>query len=290
MRKKTITLVGFVEQYIANRDVTDNYKGNLRKRALKLSRFGGTAAMKKLLTEEMVNEFLASLDLNPRTVRSYRTDIVSLWNGAADLDLVPYPILRRIRRPKCPELLIDCYTFDEVRKLLAAAKAIDWALDLRGSHEYPNGVTKSEYWTAAIRLAWDTGIRRGDVWLFRKSAIRPDRTARIVQHKTGQAVTVRLRQGTIDALNVINHDRPCRWTLNASFFGRHFKQLVAESGVNRGSFKWLRRSSGSYVEMGTCGAGGKHLGHADPRVFDRHYDAKLGGHLAPQPPDLDGDL
>lgn len=192
-----------------------------------------------------------------------------LWNAAADVDLVPYPRPRRIRRPKCPELLIECYSVDEAKALLQAASRLDGA--------YPSGVKQSHYWPAAIRLAWDTGFRRSDVWGFKKSSIGQEGAGRIVQRKTRRAISFRLRESTIHALDAIPFDQPLRWEMDMSYFGRHFKRLVKAAGVNRGTFKWLRRASGSYVEKEMAGAGGKHLGHSDPRMFNSetsYHDAK----------------
>jgi integrase len=201
-----------------------------------------------------------------------------LWNAAADIDLVPYPVARRIVRVQRPSLHIDCYTIDEARLLLAAAD------ELPG--RYKNQVLTRAYWTAAIRLAWDTGIRRGDVWEFRRDRVRPDGSTRIVQHKTGQAVPAKLWPTTIAALDAIGGPQPCRWFIDPTFFGRHFKKIVKAAGVNRGSFKWLRRASGSYVDLAQPGAGGKHLGHSDPATFGKFYDARLGEHDLPMPPEL----
>lgn len=276
-------LIQFVERYIASRDVSKLYCNSLRKRAGALTDFCNGAAMQEVLTEENVNRFLSSLNLNPRTVRSYRTDIISLWNGAADLDLVEYPVMRRIRRPKCPQLVIECYSIEEVRAILKQAALC---------HKYimRTGLNRRVYWPAIIRLAWDTGLRRGDCWAFHKSWIRPDGSARVVQRKTQKIVTVRLHQSTIDALNEIPFDQACRWPgelANSHRFCKQFKSIRDAAGVTRGSFKWLRRASGSYVELDHIGAGSKHLGHADSRIFDKHYDARLGDHLLPLPPDLD---
>lgn len=274
-----LTLSDFARRYGAARHVTQTYIDTLIRRAAALELHAGEKSLAGCLAESPINSFLRSLVRRPATIRSYRTDIISLWHGAADLDLVPYPVLRRIYCPPVPAPLVECYSIDEVRALLTtAAKTVG---------AYPNGVLKRRYWPAAIRLAWDSGLRRGDCWEFRMAAVRPDGTARVVQHKTGQVVTLRLRPSTVAALREIGGNQPLKWTLNASFFGRHFKRLTEASGVGRGSFKFLRRSSGSYVELAQPGAGHKHLGHADAKVFSRHYDAKLGAHLLPLPPALD---
>jgi integrase len=269
----------FVERHIASRDITPIYSERLRKRSVAFAKFAGTSDLKKLFTEDNVNRFLASLTLSPFSIRCYRADLLSIWNGAADLDLLDYPRSRRIRRTKCPELIVECYSLEEANAILKAAG------QLRGVYRF--GAPKREFWQAVLMLAWDTGLRKWDVLNFRLSSLRPDGTARILQHKTRQALTVRLRPATIEALNAIGGDQPCKWPHNPTWFSHAFKRLVEASGVNRGTFRWFRRSSGSFVEMAQPGSGHKHLGHSCPQIFTKHYDAQLAGHNLPLPPPLD---
>lgn len=271
-----ITLSDFAVAYFEARRVSPTYSATVMRRAAALQLHVGESSIDRVLTEPAVNSFLHGLDLSPYTVRSYRSDFLSLWNGAADLDLLPYPVMRRIWRPVAPALIVECYTVDEVRALLGAVKRIQG--------DYPNGISKRAYWSAIIRLAWDGGLRRGDCLRFNRQHLRPDGTLRVVQSKTGQIVTVRLRPSTVAAIDKIGGK--LRWPLDPSFFGRHFKRIVREAGVCRGTFKWLRRASGSYVEAQQPGSGHKHLGNG-PGVFDRNYDAKLGGATWPMPPALD---
>lgn len=273
------SVLWFVNRYLKTRDVVPTYAKRLRKYATKLARHVGKARLVDVFTEDNVNSFLAGYTGSPYTVRSYRSDFITLWNGAADDGLLPYPRIRCIRRPKCHELLIECYTVDEVRLLLKAAAKL--------SGEYANGVSKAAYWSAAIRLAWDTGLRRGDVIAFSKRVLSPDGRSRIIQQKTKRIVPVALRPTTVQALQKIPGDEPLTWCMELNYFTRHFRRIVRASGVGRGSFKWLRRSSGTYVEMALPGAGTKHLGHSSPEVFNRHYDGHLADPVLPLPPDLD---
>lgn len=271
-------LTTFAQKYLDSRAVSDVYAANITRRAAALERFAASDSIREILQEPVVNKFLKALTCKPVTIRSYRSDYLALWNAAADYDLVPYPVARRIVCPAVPTPLVDCYDIAEAQALLVAAGKL--------IGKYRHGVLKRHYWSAAIRLAWDAGFRRGDIWLFRRDSVRADGTLRIVQHKTGQVVTVRLRASTVLALDAIQDNQPLRWPIGGTYFGRHFRAITKAAGVSRGSFKWLRRSSGSYVEMAQPGAGHKHLGHATPQMFDRHYDAKLGGHALPQPPEL----
>ena len=273
-----LLLPEFAARYFACRAVSRFYREKVTRRAALLEAHAGGGTITEVLTEPRVNAFLASLTGSPYTIKSYRADILALWHGAADVDLVPYPVCRRIFRPALPALLIDCYSDDEARLILAAAE--------RTGGRYRNGVLRREYWSAVIRLAWDSGLRRGDVWQFRRDHLRSDGVLRVVQRKTNQAVSVRLHGSTVAALDRIERDKPCEWPLDPSYFGRHFKRLVRMAGVNRGTFKFLRRSSGSYVELSRPGCGAKHLGHADGRVFSRYYDARLGGAALAMPPEL----
>lgn len=274
-----ISLTDFAAQYVACRPLNASYANRLKWTANAVQSHSGEREIAKVLTEVSVNSFLSlNADKSPFTIRSYRSDILSLWNVAADCDLVPYPVMRRVRLPQLPDLLIDCYTVDEVRQLVAAASV------LIGRYRWE--VRKRDYWNAAIRLAWDTGLRRGDVIRFRRDSLRPDGVVMILQHKTKKIVPVKLRESTVAALNVLTGQYPLRWGTDVTYFTRHFRRIVEASGVKRGTFKWLRRASGSYVEAEQPGAGYKHLGQSGPQVFSRHYDAKLGGHNLPQPPEL----
>ena len=116
--------------------------------------------------------------------------------------------------------------------------------------------------------------------------MRPDGSLRLIQHKSGRLVTVSLRSSTLAALDAIKLPMPLEWSITRGQFDKNFKKIVARSGVNRGTFRWLRRSSGSYVESIMPGAGHRHLGHADASTFRRHYDAQIGGSTLPLPPEL----
>jgi integrase len=277
-------IMEFYDRYIAARDVTRAYAGNLRRRIKKLVANAGSESVADVFTEANLNKVLQSLaELSPWTVRHYRGNMLALWNAAADEGLVPYPISRRIRRPKCPAQVVECFSHKEVQRILEASRTCF-------SYRMRTGVHSRQYWPTLIMLAWDTGLRRGDCWRFRKSWIKPDGSAHIVQSKTGKPTAVRLHAATIAELNKIPFDQACYWSgsiHNGGRFSRQFRDIRDAAGLTHGTFKWLRRSSGSYVELEQPGAGTKHLGHSDARMFAAHYDGKLGGHTAPMPPALE---
>lgn len=108
------------------------------------------------------------------------------------------------------------------------------------------------------------------------ATVTPERYWRQVQHKTGKIATGRLHESTLAALRATKQERPVHWPCHRNAFQAAFRVLQRRAGVTRGTFRWLRRSSGSYVEAENPGQGHRHLGHSSPEVFRRHYDARLG--------------
>lgn len=277
---RQIALSEFARSYVAGRAISPVYAGTLIRRALAFERFAHEKSICLLLTEQRLNEFLADLapGMSTYTLKSYRGDILTLWRAAADDGMCPYPVLRKIRRDRLEALIVECYTEAEARALAHAAA------EMRGG--LPNGVPKRAYWEAIIRAGWDSGLRRGDLWRLRRNAIRPDGSLLVSQHKTGGIAACRLRESTVAALDEIGGASPLAWPYNSWTFGEHFRLIVKAAKVNRGTFRWLRRASGSYVEAAQRGAGYRHLGHASQAIFEKHYDARLGGTQLPQPPEL----
>lgn len=269
------TLTKYTEKYLSRRSVSECYMRTLRKRTAKLERETGLCDLTDVLTEEVINSFLRSLTgLSAYTVRKYRADLLAIWRSAADDDLVGYPVARRIWRPKAPPLIPECYSIEEVRRLAAAAERIPGAM--------PCGLARRLYWPAAIRFAWDTGLRRGDIWRFELPTLKSNRTFRIVQNKTGKAICRVIQPETLAALKAIKRSKPLAWTMCEWCFGVHFQEVREAAGLDRGSFRWLRRASGSHVEAEHPGAGHKVLGNT-PQVFGAHYDAQIATQVLAPP-------
>jgi integrase len=270
-------LIGsFVDQYLNARPCSVGYARTLRKRSTKLSDFAGRAEIELLFNEATVNAFLASLGgLSPHTNNKYRADFLALWRAAADEDRLPYPQPRRIRRERITAQVIECYLEHEARALVVAAEHLVGA--------YPNGVARRQYWPAIIRAAWDTGLRRGDLWRIKSADIRKDKTLVIVQSKTGTAIVCRFHPKTIKAIK--RSGGALAWALCEWCFGVHFQEIVRFSGIGRGTFRWLRRGSGSRIDADHPGRGHRHLGNTRG-VFERHYDARLESGATPMPPEL----
>ena len=218
----------------------------------------------------------------PDTVRAKRNSILAVWRGAADDGLCDEPMGRRVRRCSVPESVVTAWTREEVQQLLATAAT------LKRSH--PCGLRRSELWPLAIRVAWDSGLRWADQMAIQVSAVRPDGLVSVRQNKTGKVSTFQFSTSTMAALRA-SLDRCPRsivipWTASGETFRDQVTTLVKKAGVRAGTWKWIRRGSGSDVELQERGAGHQHLGNTRA-VFEKNYaDRTIIGRRIPSPREL----
>ena len=153
------------------------------------------------------------------------------------------------------------------------------------------GLPRWQWWDLAVRLAWDSALRWGDLVALPVAAVRPDGVTSWTQSKTGRPVTFRLSQTSLEALHASLEACPralvCPWPASHETFAQQVRVLVRHAGIRPGTWKWLRRASATDVELQQAGGGASHLGHAPgSRVAEVSYlaPAILGRRLAcPQP-------
>lgn len=218
----------------------------------------------------------------PDTVRSKRNSILALWRAAADDGLCDDPVARRVRRCCVPETVVEAWTRAEVEQLLAAAAKLPrW---------HKCGLRRREWWPLAIRVAWDSGLRWADQVAIPVSSVRPDGMVSVRQNKTGKISTFQFSPSTMAALAASLEKCPralvIPWPASGETFRDQVTTLVKKAAVRAGTWKWIRRGSGSDVELQEPGAGHLHLGNTRA-VFDRHYAAKaIIGRKIPTPREL----
>jgi integrase len=260
---------GTLRQYVIVADLVERWAG----RPVRLDE----------LDERSVSEWLRdySATVKPDTVRSKKNQLLALWRAAADDGLAQEPSARRVRRVRIPEKVVEAWTREEVERLLRAAATLP--------RRHRCGLRRAVWFDLAIRVAWDSGLRWGDLINVRVDAVRPDGTT-VVQSKTGKAITFRLSQGTLDALAATLKECPrtlvCPWPASHETFNDQVRLLVKKAGIRSGTWKWIRRGSGSDVEAQLEGAGHRHLGNTRS-VFEKSYAAaSIIGRRTPHPREL----
>lgn len=279
------TLGAYVRQsYALLRDVRPETLRQYQIVADLFERWAGGPVLLEQLDETSVSAWLRdyAATAKPATVRSKKAQILALWRAAADDGLAPEPTARRVRRVRVPAQVVTAWTRDEVEQLLRAAAGLP--------RRHRSGMSRAAWWDLAIRVAWDSGLRWGDLVALRVDAIRPDGTCTVVQSKTGRPTTFRLSQATLEALAATLRDCPralaCPWPASHETFNAQARRLVARAGIRPGTWKWIRRGSGTDVEAQADGAGCRHLGNT-PAVFAASYgDQAILGRRTPAPREL----
>jgi integrase len=263
---------GTLRQYVIVADLVERWAG----RPVRLDE----------LDERSVSEWLRdyALTVKPHTVKGKKAMLLALWRAAADDGLASEPSSRRVRRVRVPELVPTAWTKAEVEQLLAAAATLP--------RKHRCGLSRAAWWDLAIRVAWDSGLRWADLVGLRVDVVGPDGTASVAQSKTGKVSTFRLSATTMAALRATMaacpRDLVCPWPASGETFRDQVLRLVAKAGIRAGTWRWIRRGSGTDVELQLDGAGHRHLGNTR-RVFDQSYgDPTIIGRQIPTPRPLVG--
>lgn len=263
------TVGQFARQYGVLRDVEPESIRQLVIAADLFERWAGGPVPLAELDERSVSEWLRDLSATraPATVRSKRTLLLSLWRLAADEDLCEPP-RRRVRSTRVVPRPVECWSLDEVRQIVAACRRLKrW---------HPCGLRRATWWELAVRIAWDTALRRGDQLRLPASAIGPDGRGVIVQHKTRRPLAIRLSPESAAMLRESLLEAPralaCPWPASGEAFAQQFRRIVRLACVRDGTWKWLRRASITDCEAQHPGAGGPQGGHAPgSRITAQHY-------------------
>ena len=278
------TLRDFLSDYCLTRDIK---AGTIRQYQIVvdlIDRWAGRPVRLDELDERFASAWLRDYaeTVKPHTVRGKKSMLLALWRAAADEDLCDEPRARRVRRVRCPQNVVTAWTKTEVERLLVAASWMPrW---------HPCGLRRAAWWDLAIRVAWDSGVRWGDLILIKVASIAPDGACTITQSKTGKVSTFRLSGTTLEALRATLADCPrdlvCPWPASGETFRDQVDRLVAKAGIRAGTWKWIRRGSGTDVELQARGLGHRHLGNT-PAVFRASYeDQSQTGAGVPAPREL----
>lgn len=270
------SLTAHLDRYLLDNPCSKKHAANLQYRVALFDRWSGFSVTAGALSVEHVNRFLLALEQSrrsPHTVNGYRSAIMAVWNAANG---GPERADGRVRRLKVCDSQVHGWRRSEVKQLLRIAKG------LRG--RLPNGVRRRDFWCAAIHAGYCTGQRYGDLAKLDVSTIGKGGRCTLIQSKTGKRLTVQFSGKAIKWIarhgkqTVIPNPHTQKW------FCDHFSRLVERAGIRGGTFKWLRRTAGSYAERE--GRGAELLGNSRA-VFEQSYRVdEIVASEPPEPPQL----
>ena len=206
---------------------------------------------------ESISRFLAdkqAADLSPYYIKSLRNGLRAVLGAIRGND----PI-ERVRGVRCPPLEPDGWNAGEVERLLSP-----------GCDGMPDA---SRFrWQLCIALAHYLGLDRCDIERLEQRHLTDNGALIYRRRKTGAAPSGGV---PLELLAIIRQHCPrkgpiCRMGITAEWFRVIFARIVARAGLF-GTFKKLRKSSGSLVEAANPGTGHKHLGNTRA-IFEKHYE------------------
>ncbi len=206
---------------------------------------------------QSVSQFLLAKQIagrSPDYRRSLRNGLVALLRHRGDTD--------RVRPVKLRPLEPECWTTEQVVRLVATARQYRYRRD-------------PDYWPTLIEAAYYTGLCQVDLETITRVHIAPDGTVCIRRSRTGKRVVAWLPTEILASRPGTGPLWPRQ--ISAEMFRRHFAKIVTMAGL-AGTFKRLRKSSGTAVEQLYPGRGHEHLANSRA-VFERHYLA--ASHVPP---------
>ena len=285
MTQKPTTIRELIDSYQLENPIKQCTVDQIGYAVKSLEKFVGHTVRIDELCDELVNRWLVDLEnqgLAAETIKGRRKYVLQLWEYAYREGFTD-KARRNVRRIKSTQKPVEAWTIDEVQRLLYVADRLPG--------EMKSGVRQSLYWGGLIRLAYDTAFRKGDSLRVRPEDIRENGVVKIVQQKTGYAAAAKLRDETrqIIAELPLTPGKPIfEWPYDGRWFSSHFKKIVEAAGIREGTFKWLRRTSGTQVEKLSPGEGTVQLGHKPPGIAGQHYlDISQLQDDRTQPPPLD---
>ena len=214
-----------VETYIEARDLCPDYCLSLRARVRKFCLYIGPPATIDQLEPRTFNQWLGVLQqstMRANTIEGYRRSVLCVWRDAYESELTEVAPLR-IKRLKKQRIVVEAFTHEEIRALMAATDKLTGYL--------PNGIKRKDVVLLSILLAYCSGLRRGYIFRLTRSQVRSDGAATVIQRKTGYPVKIRLSPEAMKLMAKIKpdngDDRVCPWPYTGNRLATTFKQLVS---------------------------------------------------------------
>jgi integrase len=209
-------------------------------------------------TAERISEFLLAKQREGKSShyrRSLRNSLKALYRFAHDGAGSP------IRPVKLESLEPESWTTEEIERLIAACDELSYR--------------DRNWWRTFILVAYYSGLNACDIHRLEKRHIPANGCVAFARAKTGKRVFFGLPQEVVAAVYAVAPESGPIWELQTSqeAFRMRFNRLVRLAGIRPGTFKRIRKTSGTLVEVANPGQGHRHLGN-EQAIFSQHYEDK----------------
>lgn len=235
------------------------------------------------VTTEVLNQWLAAMSNAPRTIIKHRGNLLSLLRDAADDGHCPEPVARRVRQPRKPKPKPQAWTLDELRRVTRACDELPGTI-----RRYDQPVQVCVYFGCLVRVAYETGLRRGNLFALQQRDVDERGCVYVRHEKTGEPHVCTLADTTLRLLRSLPGDEPLRWRDNRSFYKR-WRAISDAAGVPRGTLHRVRKTAATQVwlaDQSNPTRVQQFLGHLTADMWRHYVDRSQGQERPPRPPAL----
>lgn len=224
------------------------------------------------LTGVRISKFLAAKQTEGRRChyrRSLRNALKALHRFSRN-----YVNCDPIREVRLDDLDPDSWTTEQVAKLVKACDRLPYC--------------DRNWWRTFILAGYYTGLNAIDLHRITRASLMPEGHVVINRSKTGKRTFTAMPQNVMAEVLAFAPAEGPVWELKTSdeAFRMRFRRLVRLAGIPAGSFKQLRKTSGTLLEKANPGKGHVHLGNT-AEIFKKHYeDVKVTQANPTMPPEL----
>lgn len=279
------TLTEFLEhEHLLLRPLSQTYEYQLRRSCAKLVAWLGRDPLLAELDDLTLSQWVRDQEGKGarRTAKNDRANIISILRHAAQLGRRGEP--GKIRKVSVPRKAPVAWTLSQYEALTKATAQLPG--------QFTSGVPRAVYFDALLRVVWDTGLRRGDLYELPREKLLAGRFA-ITLRKTNHVHSIELRPRTIEAVAALagalraNCAKPLAWPQNRKQIYYWLRRLCAMANVPYAALQQARRSAATDVERLHPGSAGRFLGHLTPGLAEKHYvDPTIAYGAHPKPSEL----
>lgn len=257
-QRERATFSALLENYLLESDLKESSEKWYRRIGNVYLTWADADPERSLLDSATVSTFLRDKQkegLATHYCRSLRNGLMAILGDRVD---------RRIVRPvKLASLNPRTWTPEEVRLLVARCDVLP--------------KRKVNYYRRLIAFAYHSGLSKNDCHLVEMQDVLSDGTVLMDRNKTGAEVVVWVPTKILSGLPLDGPIFPRLWSDEQ--FRKDFKRIVRAAGLH-GTFKKLRKSSGTEADIIAPGRGHEHLANSR-KVFEAHYKDRTRIHRQP---------
>lgn len=250
-----------------------------------LAEWCGQAPIPGGLGEDLLSDWLEAIEglWSPRTVCNHRNNVLTVLRFASDEGACREPNARRVRRVRIPEPDPQAWSNEQL------ASFFDAAGRLKGTCPSRPKLKRASYLLALAGAAYDSALRRGDLFRVQRAWIAGDGSIRLRQGKTAEPHVCGLTPHVRQLVLLIPYEFPLKWTGKSKDYSDLWKEARDAAGIASGGLHQMRKNAATDVWEEDPELVQRFLGHKTPGMWKYYVDRRRSAKpIIPRRNPLDG--